>query len=82
MTSTAPVFHVPPPAEELPQRLEALCLFANGETPQVFIHPVLRAIALHFWLAYDHPLRDDNDLTYVLVAQVKVIMQAIGSLHA
>jgi Fic family protein len=55
MTSTAPVFHVPPPAEELPQRLEALCLFANGETPQVFIHPVLRAIALHFWLAYDHP---------------------------
>jgi hypothetical protein len=25
---------------------------------------------------------DDNDLTYVLLAQVKVIRQAIGSLHA
>ena len=116
--------------EELPQRLEALCLFANGETPQVFIHPVLRAIALHFWLAYDHPFcdgngrtaralfywamlnqgywlfefisissvinqargqyersfllseSDDNDLTYFLLAQVKVIQQAISSLHA
>jgi DNA-nicking Smr family endonuclease len=36
------VFHVPPPAEELPQRLEELCRFANRETPKVFIHPVLR----------------------------------------
>ena len=26
------VFHVPPAAEELPERLEALCRFANGET--------------------------------------------------
>ncbi len=24
---------------------------------QVFIHPVLRAIALHFWLAYDHRVK-------------------------
>ena len=124
------VFHVPPPAHELPQRLEELCRFANGETPKVFIHPVVRAIALHFWLAYDHPFSDgngrtaralfywamlqqgywlfefisissvinkargqyersfllsesdDNDLTYFLLAQVKVILQAIGSLHA
>jgi Fic family protein len=124
------VFHVPPPAEELPQRLEELCRFANGETPKVFIHPVVRAIALHFWLAYDHPFcdgngrtaralfywamlhqgywlfefvsissvinkargqyersfllteSDDNDLTYFLLAQVKVIQQAIANLHA
>ncbi|QNI88499.1 Fic family protein [Synechococcus sp. ROS8604] len=124
------VFHVPPPADELPQRLEELCRFANGETPKVFIHPVVRAIALHFWLAYDHPFSDgngrtaralfywamlqqgywlfefisissvinqargqyersfllsesdDNDLTYFLLAQVKVILQAIGSLHS
>ena len=124
------VFHLPPPADELPQRLEELCRFANGETPKVFIHPVVRAIALHFWLAYDHPFSDgngrtaralfywamlqqrywlfefisissvinkargqyersfllsesdDNDLTYFLLAQVKVILQAIGSLHS
>jgi Fic family protein len=123
------VFHVPPPAEELPGRLEELCRFANGDTPKVFIHPLVRAIALHFWLAYDHPFCDgngrtaralfywamlhqgywlfefisissvinkargqyersflfseidDNDLTYFLLAQVKVIQQAITSLH-
>jgi Fic family protein len=124
------VFHVPPPAGELEQRLELLCRFANGETPTVFLHPVVRAITLHFWLAYDHPFcdgnvrtaralfywamlhqgywlfefisissvinkargryassfllseSDDNDLTYFLLAQVKVIQQAITNLHA
>jgi Fic family protein len=124
------VFHVPPPAEELSSRLEELCRFANGETPAVFLHPMVRAITLHFWLAYDHPFcdgngrtaralfywamlhqgywlfefisissvinkargryassfllseSDDNDLTYFLLAQVKVIQQAIANLHA
>ena len=124
------VFHVPPTAKELPSRLEELCRFANCETPRVFIHPVVRAIGLHFWLTYDHPFcdgngrtaralfywamlnqgywlfefisissvinkargqyehsfllseSDDNDLTYFLLAQVKVIQQAIANLHA
>ncbi|WP_254956721.1 MULTISPECIES: Fic family protein [unclassified Cyanobium] len=124
------VFHVPPPAAQLEQRLEQLCAFANGETPAAFLHPVVRAITLHFALAYDHPFcdgngrtaralfywamlhqgyglfeflsissvinkargqyersfllseSDDNDLTYFLLAQVKVIQQAITSLHA
>jgi Fic family protein len=56
--------HNPPPAEQLPERLEALCDFANeGESPDRFIHPVLRAILLHFWLAYDHPFEDGNGRT-------------------
>jgi Fic family protein len=123
------VFHVPPPAEQLPERMERMCAFANGSTPEEFLHPVVRAITLHFWLAYDHPFvdgngrtaralfywsmlhqkyglfefisissiihkargqyelsflhteTDDNDLTYFLLAQVKVIQQAIASLH-
>lgn len=55
--------HAPPPADELPDRLKALCKFANeGETKQ-FIHPVIRAILLHFWLAYDHPFEDGNGRT-------------------
>jgi Fic family protein len=124
------VFHDPPPAAELPARLEAMCAFANGDTPGYFIHPVVRAIILHFWLAYDHPFvdgngrtaralfywsmlhhggwlfefisisnilrkapieygrsfllseSDDNDLTYFIVAQTKVIRRAIAELHA
>lgn len=56
------VVHIPPPAEQLPARLEALCSFANNEG-NAFVHPVLRAIILHFWLAYDHPFVDGNGRT-------------------
>lgn len=57
------VFHEPPRASELPARLRAMCRFANAEEPDYFIHPVLRAIMLHFWLAYDHPFVDGNGRT-------------------
>jgi Fic family protein len=56
--------HKPPPAEQLPERLDALCAFANGQdTTQGFVHPVVRAILVHFWLAYDHPFEDGNGRT-------------------
>ncbi|MBS1863712.1 MAG: Fic family protein [Actinobacteria bacterium] len=58
----API-HVPPPAEQLPERLEALCDFANADDADRFVHPVVRAILLHFWLAYDHPFEDGNGRT-------------------
>lgn len=57
------VFHVPPPAGELPARMQAMCDFANAKTPDYFIHPVIRAIILHFWMAYDHPFVDGNGRT-------------------
>ena len=57
------VFHHPPAAEELPARLQAMCDFANGRTPGYFVHPAVRAIILHFWLAYDHPFVDGNGRT-------------------
>lgn len=124
------VFHEPPPAAELESRLQAMCDFANAKTPAFFVHPAIRAIILHFWLAYDHPFvdgngrtaralfywamlhegywlfefisisnilrkapvqyglsflhseTDDNDLTYFIVAQTKVIRRAIQELHS
>ncbi|MBU6401889.1 MAG: Fic family protein [Verrucomicrobia bacterium] len=57
------VFHEPPHAGELTARLNGLCNFATGKTPGYFVHPVLRAIMLHFWLAYDHPFVDGNGRT-------------------
>jgi Fic family protein len=57
------VFHHPPPANQLEKRMAAMCDFANGRTPGYFIHPVIRAIILHFWLAYDHPFVDGNGRT-------------------
>lgn len=56
--------HRPPPAEELPRRLRRLCDFANEDgTSERFVHPVIRAILLHFALAYDHPFEDGNGRT-------------------
>lgn len=57
------VLHVPPPAEELPGRLEAMCAFANANPPEPFVHPVVRAVLVHLWLAYDHPFEDGNGRT-------------------
>lgn len=60
---TGDVLHVPPPAEQLPERMENLCRFANGQEIDTFLHPVVRAIIVHFWLAYDHPFADGNGRT-------------------
>ncbi len=59
------VIHRPPPADQLPERLEMMCDFANrpGDDPGSFIHPVIRGILLHFWLAYDHPFLNGNGRT-------------------
>lgn len=57
--------HKPPSAEELPERMRLLCEFANEdeETSDQFMYPVVRAILVHFWLAYDHPFEDGNGRT-------------------
>jgi Fic family protein len=60
---TGEVLHDPPPAEELEGRMEVMCRFANGEIPDYFVHPLIRSIILHFWLAYDHPFVDGNGRT-------------------
>ncbi len=57
------ILHTPPPAAELPERLTRLCDFANGTDTNLFIHPVVKAILLHFILAYDHPFVDGNGRT-------------------
>ena len=57
------LLHEPPHADELPSRLQALCDFANGRNEEGFLHPVIRAIALHFQIGYDHPFCDGNGRT-------------------
>ncbi len=121
--------HTPPDASELADRLQAMCDFANGSPQDEFTPPAVRAILLHFWLAYDHPFvdgngrtaralfywamarsgywlceyvsisrilrkaraqyarsflyteTDDNDVTYFLLYQMRVLLRAIADLH-
>jgi len=57
------VLHTPPPAGQLPEFVQQLCDFANSKQDMVFIYPVVRAVILHFWLAYLHPYVDGNGRT-------------------
>ena len=60
MTPYNETLYTPPPADGLKDRVRAMCDFANEKTPNRFIHPVIRSVILHFWLAYDHPFCDGN----------------------
>jgi len=123
------IVHTPPPADELDSRVECLVEFANARDEHQFIHPVVKAILLHFMIGYDHPFvdgngrtaralfywsmarsgywlaeflsistiirkspaqyvrayvyseTDDNDVTYFLVYNLRVISRAIQALH-
>jgi Fic family protein len=55
--------HVPPEAHELDERIEKLCEFANEGDTEPFLHPVIRAMLLHFLIGYDHPFVDGNGRT-------------------
>lgn len=64
------LLHTPPKASELPERLQLLCDFANqylqrkaNPVPADWIHPVVRAILVHFMIGYDHPFVDGNGRT-------------------
>lgn len=54
------VLHDPPPAGELPGRLEALCAYVNHPPRSPYVHPLVRAITLHFMIGYEHPFVDGN----------------------
>ena len=123
------VLHVPPKAEQLPERVERICHFANDTESDPFIHPVIRSVLLHFQMGYDHPFvdgngrtaralfywsmqrrgywvaeyvsisrilthapaqyarsylyteTDENDATYFIIDQLRVLIRAIMSLH-
>ena len=58
------VLHTPPPVSELPDRLQMLCDFANGKDGAgVYVPPVVRALAIHFMMGYDHYFEDGNGRT-------------------
>ncbi len=61
---TNEVVHTPPPHDEIPNFVDGLCRFVNEDTQgRVFLHPIVKAIAVHFMLAYVHPFVDGNGRT-------------------
>lgn len=60
---TGKIFHRAPPVEFLHRELEALYVFVNNDSDENYIHPVIKAIFIHFWIGYLHPFTDGNGRT-------------------
>lgn len=57
------VLHIPPAAVDIPELMENLCSYANRDTGDEFVNPLIKGILIHFWLAYAHPFMDGNGRT-------------------
>lgn len=62
---THEVVHRPPSYKEIPEFVDDLCAFVNtpDEVSEVFVHPIIKGIIIHFMLAYIHPFVDGNGRT-------------------
>lgn len=60
---TGETVHTPPPAECLNEFLDRLCEFFNEENSDIFVHPIIKAITIHFLVGYYHPFADGNGRT-------------------
>lgn len=58
------VVHQPPPADGLSLRLATFCEWVNANhddlESQNYIHPLIKAICIHFVIGYEHPFNDGN----------------------
>jgi Fic family protein len=54
------IAYVTPSRDFVEAELPKLIAFANGEDDSPFIHPLIKAIMLHFWIGLLHPFEDGN----------------------
>lgn len=54
------VTHVPPKEKFLKSEMNRLITYANDQEGEKFLHPVIKAIFIHFWIGYLHPFTDGN----------------------
>lgn len=64
VNSEGEVVHTPPKAETLKARLKEIVAWANEDHDESddlsYIHPLIKAITLHFCIGFEHPFRDGN----------------------
>lgn len=58
---TGEVVHVPPSCDLIESSIDSICGFINEE--KRFIHPIIKAMILHFMISYLHPFVDGNGRT-------------------
>lgn len=60
---TNEVVHTPPSHTDIATFIDDLCTFFNTTENATFIHPIIKAIIIHFMIAYVHPFVDGNGRT-------------------
>ncbi len=58
---TGEVAHEPPSFKQIPIVIDRLCNFVNSDA--FFIHPIIKAIIIHFMISFLHPFVDGNGRT-------------------
>ena len=58
---TGEVAHDPPSHKQIMDTVIQLCIFANED--KTFVHPIIKAIIIHFMISYLHPFVDGNGRT-------------------
>ncbi len=54
------ITHIPPEEEFVQKEIKRMIEYANDENSDKFLHPIIKAIFLHFWVGYLHPFVDGN----------------------
>lgn len=55
------IYHIPPKEAFVKQEIKRFIDYANNELSDAgFVHPVIKAIIVHFWIGYLHPFVDGN----------------------
>jgi len=54
------IYYTPPKEAFVRQEIKRLIKFANNEDGGRFMHPIIKAIFLHFWIGILHPVCDGN----------------------
>src|SRR3989338_8523373 len=57
------IVHNPPDSGTIEKLLEQVCNFANNESKEYYLHPLIKAIILHYLIGYIHPFNDGNGRT-------------------
>ena len=62
-TATGELAYTPLNHVSISKVMDDFCEFANRDDPDTFVHPIIKAIILHFLIRYIHPFVDGNGRT-------------------
>jgi len=60
---TNQLIYTPPDYQKIEPLLQKVCDFANGGSTGYYLHPITKAIILHYLIGYLHPFNDGNGRT-------------------